>query len=36
MVVSCKQSSSDFELTVAFAGGEVKRLLHSMARLEKA
>ena len=36
IVMSCEPSGSDFEVTVAFTeGGGVKRLLLSMARLEK-
>ena len=36
MVMSCEPSGSDFEVTVAFTdGGGVKRLLLSMAKLEK-
>ena len=36
IVMSCEPSGADFEVTVAFAeGGGVKRLLLSMARLEK-
>jgi hypothetical protein len=34
--MSCEPSGSDFEVTVAFTdGGGVKRLLLSMAKLEK-
>ena len=36
MVVSCTPSSGDYEMAIAFANGGVKRLLHSLARLEKA
>jgi DNA helicase-2/ATP-dependent DNA helicase PcrA len=36
MVVSCTASRGDYEMAIAFVNGGVKRLLHSMARLEKA
>ena len=38
VVLSCAPSSDDFTVTVAFKDSDVgvKRLLHSMARLEKA
>jgi len=35
VVVSCVASADDHEVTVAFKDGGVKRLLHSMARLER-
>ena len=35
VVVSCVPSADDHEVTVAFREGGVKRLLHSMARLER-
>ena len=37
-VLSCVPSSGDFTVTVAFKNSEfgVKRLLHSLAKLEKA
>jgi len=35
VVVSCTASHGDFELTVAFAGNGVKRLMQSYAKLEK-
>ena len=34
VVVNCKPTKDDYELTVAFDGSGVKRLLHSLARLQ--
>ena len=33
VVVSCKAVKDDYEVTVAFDGSGVKRLLHSLAKL---
>ena len=35
MVMSCAPTGSDHEVTVVFSGGEVRRLLHSLAHLER-
>ena len=35
MVMSCAVTGSDHEVMVVFSGGEVKRLLHSLAHLER-
>ena len=34
VVVNCKPTKDDYELTVAFDGSGVKRLLHSLAKLQ--
>ena len=36
VVVNCKAVQGDYELTVAFDGSGVKRLLHSLAKLESS
>ena len=35
VVVNCKATKDDYEVTVAFDGSGVKRLLHSLAKLER-
>ena len=34
-MVNCKPTKDDYEVTVAFDGAGVKRLLHSLAKLER-
>ncbi|MDE2899938.1 MAG: hypothetical protein OXN15_02790, partial [Chloroflexota bacterium] len=35
VVVNCKATKDDYEVTVAFDGSGVKRLLHSLAKLQR-